>query len=541
MEITSLQNLTLIFVILLFTFYFLIFNPSKSKSTSQSGFKNYPILGTLPEFLLNRHRFLDWSTEILSKCTTNTAVFTRPGKINGVITANPLNAEHVLKTNFENYPKGTRFISLLQDFLGCGIFNSDGDTWRAQRKTVSHEFNTRSLRNFVIETVAVELHTWFIPALVKAANMNHVVDLQELIEIYSFDNICKVAFNVDPGCLSGDGTSGSEFMKAFDEAATPCSGRFMYVLPDHIIKSRMDAKDEKTEEDLLSRFMGNSEYSPEFLRDIIISFILAGRDTTSSALAWFFWILSFHNDVKVKILKELETIRSRSGKSYGEFYNFDELRQMNYLHAAISEGLKLYPPVPVDTKACLKDDVLPDGTFVGKDWFVTYHTYAMGRMKSIWGKDCCQFRPGRWLEEDNGANVLVAATIIEMFEVEVIAASTDKVVEEKSPPEHVLSLTMRMKDGPRRWLEEDNGANVVCRQENSFKYPVFHGGPRICLGKEMAYTQMKLVATMIIEMFEVEVIAASTDKVVEEKNPPEHVLSLTMRMKDGLKVRLRKR
>nr|GEZ65182.1 cytochrome P450 94A1-like [Tanacetum cinerariifolium] len=159
---------------------------------------------------------------------------------------------------------------------------------------------------------------------------------------------------------------------------------------------------------------------------------------------------------------------------------------MNYLHAAISEGLRLYPPVPVDTKACLKDDVLPDGTFLGKDWFVTYHTYAMGRMESIWGKDCCEFRPGRW-------------------------------------------------------LEEDNGANVVCRQENSFKYPVFHGGPRICLGKEMAYTQMKLVAATIIEMFEVEVIAASTDKVVEEKSPPEHVLSLTMRMKDGLKVRLRKR
>ncbi|GJS69007.1 cytochrome P450 94A1-like protein [Tanacetum coccineum] len=515
MEITSLQNLTLIFAIIFFTYYLLIFNPSKSKHTSQSGFKNYPILGTLPEFLLNRHRFLDWSTEILSKCTTNTAVFTRPGKINGVITANPLNVEHMLKTNFENYPKGTRFISLLEDFLGCGIFNSDGETWRAQRKTASHEFNTRSLRNFVMETAAVELHTRFIPALVKAANMNHVVDLQELLERYSFDNICKVAFNVDPGCLSGDGTSGSEFMKAFDETATLSSGRFMYVLPglykikklfnfgserklkksiatvhkfaDEIIKSRMDAKNEKTEEDLLSRFMGNSEYSPEFLRDIIISFILAGRDTTSSALAWFFWILSFHNDVKVKILKELETIRSRSGKNYGEFYNFDELRQMNYLHAAISEGLRLYPPVPVDTKACLKDDVFPDGTFVGKDWFVTYHTYAMGRMESIWGKDCREFRPGRWLEEDNGER------------------------------------------------------NVVCRQENSFKYPVFHGGPRICLGKEMAYTQMKLVAATIIEMFEVEVIAASTDKVVEEKSPPEHVLSLTMRMKDGLKVRLRKR
>ncbi|GKA68893.1 cytochrome P450 94A2-like protein [Tanacetum coccineum] len=263
------------------------------------------------------------------------------------------------------------------------------------------------------------------------------------------------------------------------KAGTLSSGRFMYVLPgvykikklfnfgsekklqksiaivhkfaDDIIKSIMYAKEEKTEEDLLSRFMGNSEYSPEFHRNI---------------------------------LTKLETIRSRPVKSYGEFYNFDELRQMNYLHVAISEGLRLYPPVLVDTKACLQYDVLHDGTFVGKNWFVTYHTYAMGRIENIWGKDCSEFMPERWLEEDNGEQ------------------------------------------------------NVVCRQKNSFKYPVFHGGPRICLGKEMMYTQTKLVAATIIKMFEVEVIAASTNKVVEEKSPPEHVLSLTMRMKDGLMVRL---
>ncbi|GJR08095.1 cytochrome P450 94A1-like protein [Tanacetum coccineum] len=509
MEITSLQTLLLIITIFLFTSYFLIFKPLKSKHNSQSGFKNYPIFGTLPEFLLNRHRFLDWTTEILSKCPSNTSVFIRPGKINGVITANPSNVEHMLKTNFENYPKGTRFISLLEDFLGRGIFNSDGETWHLQRKTASYEFNTRSLRNFVMETAAVELHTRFIPVLEKAADMNRVVDLQELLERYTFDTICKVAFNVDPGCFSGDGTSGSEFMKAFDEASTHSSGRFLYVLPglyrikrilnfgsekklqksiatvhkfaDDIIKSRMKEKDQNTEEDLLSRFMGKSEYSPEFLRDIVISFILAGRDTTSSALAWFFWILSFHNEVKQKILNELKTIRHSSRKSCHDFYSFDELRQMNYLHAAISEGLRLYPPVPVDTKTCLKADVLPDGTFVGKDWFVTYNAYAMGRMESVWGKDCREFRPERWLEEDK------------------------------------------------------NGRAIVYRQENSFRYPVFHGGPRICLGKEMAYTQMKLVAATIIETFEMEMVATTT-----EKSPPEHVLSLTIRMKDGLKVRVKK-
>ncbi|KAI3801702.1 hypothetical protein L1987_29814 [Smallanthus sonchifolius] len=415
----------------------------------------------------------------------------------------------MIKTNFENYPKGARFIYLLQELLGRGIFNAEGESWRAQRKIASYEFNTRSLRNFVMEAAAVELHNRFIPILEKSSNLNKVIDIQDLLERYTFDNICKVAFNVDPGCLSGDGTSGSEFMKAFEEATTLITKRFISVFPglhnlkkffkfsselklersiatvhkfaDEIITSRLKESDGKSDEDLLSRFMAHSEYSPEFLRDIVVSFILAGRDTTSSALTWFFWLLSSHADVERKILDELEAVRRRSGKDRVERYGFDDLRYMHYLHAALSEGLRLYPPVPLDTKDCLKDDVMPDGTFIGKGWFVTYNAYAMARLESVWGEDCCEFRPERWLEEEEGGK-----------------------------------------------------GNMVYRLESPFKFPVFHGGPRICLGKEMAYTQMKLVAATVIEMFRVEVVA-------EEKNPPEHVLALTMRMKNGLKVRIRKR
>ncbi|KAL4571339.1 hypothetical protein LXL04_018097 [Taraxacum kok-saghyz] len=506
METTSLQLPILIFLILLLTYGFFFLRRKKPKTT---GFKNYPLLGTVPEFIRNRHRFLEWTTQVLSDSPTNTALLFRFTEIKGFITANPANVEHMIKTNFENYPKGTRFISILEDFLGRGIFNAEGETWKAQRKTASYEFNTRSLRNFVMETAMVELTTQFVPILERAADLNRVIDLQDLLERYAFDNICRVAFNVDPCCLAGDGTSGSEFMEAFEEASTLSCRRFFSVYPEFykikkllnfgselklkksiitvhkfagdIIKSRMEEKDARPEEDLLSRFMRQSEYSPEFLRDIVISFILAGRDTTSSALTWFFWVLSLHPEVEQKILAELKTIRRKSGESRRGFYTFEELRQMHYLHAAISEGLRLYPPVPMDTKDCLKDDVMPDGTVVRKGWFVSYNTYAMGRMENIWGKDCREFRPERWLVE-----------------------------------------------------EEGSGGHMVYRSENPYKFPVFHGGPRICLGKEMAYTQMKLVASRIIEIFKVEVVA-------EMKNPPEHVLSLTMRMKDGLRVRVRKR
>ncbi|THF99137.1 hypothetical protein TEA_027884 [Camellia sinensis var. sinensis] len=146
---------------------------------------------------------------------------------------------------------------------------------------------------------------------------------------------------------------------------------------------------------------------------------------------------------------------------------------MGYLHAAISEAMRLYPPVPVDTKACKDDDVLPDGTIVKKDWFVTYHTYAMGRMESIWGSDCREFKPERWIE------------------------------------------------------------NGTVKQESPFRYPVFHAGPRMCLGKELAYIQMKSIAASVMERFEIDVL--NKDKC------PEHLLSLTLRMKGGLPVKVKER
>ncbi|KAJ7972069.1 putative Cytochrome P450 [Quillaja saponaria] len=498
MELLNLLSLLLFFVISFYAYLF-YYNNSSQKPT-KTGFKTYPIIGALPEFLKNRHRFLDWTTDVLADCPTNTATLWRPGKARGFLTANPLNVEHMLKTNFDNYPKGDLFTIPLHDFLGQGIFNIDGEPWKVQRKTASYGFNSKSLRNFVMDNVRVEIQTRLVPVLAKAAKTGHVLDLQDILERFAFDNVCKLTFNFDPCCLGDDGTVGTELAQAFEDATNLSSGRSRYAFPllwkikrhlnvgserrlaesiavvhafaDKIIMSRLAHKIE--DEDLLSRFIQKEEISPEILRDIIISFILAGRDTTSSALSWFFWLLSSRPDVTKNILKELETIRVRNKKINGDndTYSFDELRDMQYLHAAISESLRLYPPVPMDSKACQSDDTLPDGTIVRKGCLVTYHTYAMGRMESIWGKNSQEFLPERWLDE-----------------------------------------------------------NGICRRESPFRYPVFHAGPRMCLGKDLAYMQMKSIAATVIERFGIAVENKSVDP----------LLSLTLRVRGGLLVRVKDR
>ena len=47
----------------------------------------------------------------------------------------------------------------------------------------------------------------------------------------------------------------------------------------------------------------------------------------------------------------------------------------------------------------VEDDIFPDGTVLKKGTRLIYVIYAMGRMDGIWGKDCREFKPERWLRE----------------------------------------------------------------------------------------------------------------------------------------------
>ncbi|RLN36071.1 hypothetical protein C2845_PM03G21890 [Panicum miliaceum] len=131
------------------------------KQRRANGLNVYPLLGTLPHLIKNRHRFLEWSTGVLQRSPTHTVSFKAVGFGGGVIIANPTNVEHILKTNFGNYPKGELTVSMVEDLHGVGIFNSDGDRWLWKRKAASHEFrfSTSSFRAFVELRGMHYLHT----------------------------------------------------------------------------------------------------------------------------------------------------------------------------------------------------------------------------------------------------------------------------------------------------------------------------------------------------------------------------------------------
>ncbi|OVA05976.1 Cytochrome P450 [Macleaya cordata] len=432
----------------------------------------------------------DWYTHLLKNSPTRTIHIHVLGN---TITANPDNIEYILKTNFDNYPKGKSFHVILGDLLGHGIFNVDGEQWKFQRKMASLELGSVSIRSYAFENVKNEIQNRLLPLFCTKEDV--LIDLQDVFRRFAFDTICKFSSGLDPGCLELS-LPISEFAMAFDLASKLSAERALSPTPliwkikrllnlgtekklkeaitkvntlaDEIIQQKRRSGFNK-HQDLLSTFMGTVENDDIYLRDIVISFILAGRDTVASALTSFFWLVANHPEVESFILDESNRVMRPSQ----ELASFEQIQEMPYLQAALYESMRLYPPVQFDSKFAEKDDVLPDGTYVKKGTRVTYHTYAMGRMEELWGPDCYEFKPERWLKKGLFSPV--------------------------SP----------------------------------FKYPVFHAGFRVCLGKELALVEMKSVVVSLIRRFEI--------RVVESGRAPRFSPGLTATVKGGLPVLVRKR
>ncbi|KAK6926609.1 Cytochrome P450 [Dillenia turbinata] len=440
----------------------------------------------------------DWYTHLLRESPTQTI---HVHVLRNIITANPKNVERIVKTNFENYPKGKPFSAILGDLLGRGIFNVDGEYWKFQRKMASLALGSVSIRNYAFEIVTCEIRDRLVPLLSSLVSQEvqkgAVLDLQDVFRRFSFDTICKFSFGLDPKCLELS-LPMSEFATAFDLASRISAERalspsaliwkikrflnlgtekdlrqaikLLNLLAEDMIKSKRKMGGLSAQKDLLSRFMQSID-DDNYLRDIVVSFLLAGRDTVASGLTSLFWLLANHPHVVSAIREESDKIMGPS--SDNEFVTHDQMRKMQYLQAAIHESLRLFPPVQFDSRFSQANDVLPDGTFVERGTRVTYHAYAMGRMEHIWGSGCLEFKPERWL-----------------------------------------------RDG-------------VFTPENPIKYPVFHAGLRVCLGKEMALVEMKTVALSLIRKFELQV--SSPD------NWPRFAPGLTATLRGGLPVVVKER
>ncbi|CAI0395502.1 unnamed protein product, partial [Linum tenue] len=140
----------------------------------------------------------------------------------------------------------------------------------------------------------------------------------------------------------------------------------------------------------------------KFVRETVVGLMVAGRDTIAVALSWFFWLVAKNPGVEERILEELDRVvitQMGNSEKQGIVSSVEDLNKMVYLHGAISETLRLYPPVPFELKQPLEPDMLPSDHFVGKNTRIFVSIYSIGRMKEVWGEDWMEFKPERWVAD----------------------------------------------------------------------------------------------------------------------------------------------
>ena len=217
----------------------------------------------------------------------------------------------------------------------------------------------------------------------------------------------------------------------------------------------------------------------KFLRDVVVNFLIAGRDTTANALSWAAYRLAANPRVAARCRQEA---REALGDKHNGGISYEALKRMPYTHATVLETLRLHPSVPQDLKQAARDDVWPDGTFVRKGSLVSYDAYTMGRNEELWEAPL-EFRPERFLKPDAGGAGGVAVVTPDLF-----------------------------------------------------KFTAFQAGPRRCLGMDLALLEAKAAIGAVLRRFELCLPAGAEGAAAE---PPAYRYALTLPVLDGMCLEVR--
>eukprot|EP00698_Gefionella_okellyi_P011337 TRINITY_DN2983_c0_g1_i1.p1 TRINITY_DN2983_c0_g1~~TRINITY_DN2983_c0_g1_i1.p1 ORF type:complete len:360 (-),score=47.50 TRINITY_DN2983_c0_g1_i1:89-1168(-) len=273
-------------------------------------------------------------------------------------------------------------------------------------------FSLRGLRDYMTPVFVKHANALVSQLQVLSKQPEHYVDVQQLFFRHTLDCIGEIAFGVNLDSLGG---SSERFSHAFDEAQLLTEQRFWQPLwqwlPRGAIKAavkildnfsyglitqrRVQETDTTARADGLSLFMNvidkeGHKLSDQFLRDIVLNLIIAGRDTTAVAMTWATYLISTHPDVEKKMLDELDTVIGDDPVDY------NNVQKLVYMKAILDETLRIFPSVPVDPKVAIRDDILPTGQRIPAGSLVLWCAFAMGRLDSLF-PNAAEFRPERWL------------------------------------------------------------------------------------------------------------------------------------------------
>ncbi|AHH99621.1 cytochrome P450 [Kutzneria albida] len=340
--------------------------------------------------------------------------FRVPGK-ELFLLVDPEHVKHVLADNQPIYPKDPQSVGKFEEFVGQGLFTSNGEFHFRHRRLAQPAFQGTRIAGFAPDMVAAaeDLVRDWRPLAWKESTVDIVPEMMRL----ALTIVMRTLFSTDVSAQAGHIAAAVRTCNAYTNlrlqrfvelprigpsrrrrefaAARARLDEFVYALV-----ARRRAQGTDSSRDLLSLYLAardeQSGYrmSDRQLRDEVVTIFLGGYETTALSLVWTFWLLARHPDVERRVRAELEHVLG------GHEPTAADLPRLEYLRAVYAEALRLYPPVWTLSRTPLREDVI-GGYRVPRGAQVFISPYLVHRHPGHW-PDAERFDPDRFLGKRPG-------------------------------------------------------------------------------------------------------------------------------------------
>lgn len=335
-------------------------------------------------------------------------VFLRGARIAWV--TGPAMVKSILLDEREKFHKLAQ-IRLLAPLLGKGILTSEGADWKWQRQAAAPIFRPQELAGFVpgfVRAARALLTQWRArPAEVRPIerDMTRVTfDVIAATLLPSADPRMPGAIEAATGLFQRSGAWGQLYAVADLPKWLPQPGRMAMAgavkALRHAVRSilaeRRAAGVER--DDLLARLMRSRDpetgqrMNDEQLVDNLLTFYLAGHETTAKALTWTLYLLARSPQWTARLAEEVAQVAG------GADVGAPHIERLVLTQQVLKESMRLYPPVPLMTRQAVADAIL-QGHAVKAGTSLVMPIYALHRHARRWESpdafDPQRFAPGR--------------------------------------------------------------------------------------------------------------------------------------------------
>lgn len=326
----------------------------------------------------------------------------------------PEGLRHVLKDRVEDYPKAPESLGLLKRALGKSLFMVHGQEWRFQRRAVAPVFAPRNLQ--ALAPIMADAASRASERL-AAGETGRPTDIGAEMLHTAFDVIAEVSF-AGPSAVPRE-----VILRAIDEyldstgkvSVLDFAGLPGWVpRPERLLTSRAlretkraaDAAIEarrktpnpgtQTLLDLMIEAedpRSGRRMTTEELRDNLITFLIAGHETTALTLSWALYLLAYRPDVQERARAQVRNVL-RAGQTANAGVTHEDVAKMPFLRMILHETMRLYPPVAMHLRRARAHDTVA-GTEIRPGDTLILPIYSLHRSR-LWWKAPDHFRPGRF-------------------------------------------------------------------------------------------------------------------------------------------------